>query len=754
MARFHRRLASFCRLIRFDQRGIGLSRASRPMDVIGPQLLGPGRAWPCWTPSAWTQATVFAAGLRFDERAGARRRHPDRVRNLIFVNGAARVLWAPDYPAGADVERRRPVPRPRDRAGRGRARLRRLSIIAPTVAADDAFRAWWDMSGNRAASPSMARAVTAVVADDGDVRDVLRRHHRPDADHASGATRRSSPSRTAATCRPHPGRRATSSCRAPTRCTGSARPAPMLDEIEEFITGVRGGPAGERVLATVLFTDIVGSTERAAGSATAIGGTCWTTTTRSSGTNSTVSAVARSNTAGDGFVATFASPSAAIDCAEAIVDAVRPLGIEVRAGHPRRRGRDARRGRRRDGRAHRRAGRRARRPASEVLVSSTVREIVTGSRRRVRRRAASTSSRACPGPGGCTLIREAHPCAASAAAPSVGAAQSASACRARSRVARAGAARRRSGRVRPPMVSAKPSGSSRSSAVGSRSGWVHTRRGRDTPCFSVTPHHSAAASRSRRGRSSSPTRVANVCSAGPPVARRRRDGFAQRLGAGHPVAGGGRDDRVDPALDQGEQRLQPAQRGLLLGCLLRREQPAGQRVLHALRIGRVDLAHRPLDRGHVDRDAAGVGVDRVEQPLAQPRHVGEQALVGGLAQRQVQPDLVLRSLEPLAEGRRRSAGPARRRPIGPSGMPMSVARHDLLRQAARALADLGAEHQAADLGQDRAPAGCPRHGLRAARPGSRSTSPRPPGQRPGRTAPPRPAASSRSSPAGSRPRRW
>jgi class 3 adenylate cyclase len=105
-----------------------------------------------------------------------------------------------------------------------------------------------------------------------------------------------------------------------------------LDEIEEFLTGARHAPTTDRVLATVLFTDIVGSTERAA----ELGDRRWRDTL-----DAHDRAVRRQlerfrgrevNTAGDGFLATFDGPGRAIECARAILDAVRALGIEVRAG--------------------------------------------------------------------------------------------------------------------------------------------------------------------------------------------------------------------------------------------------------------------------------------------------------------------------------------------------------------------------------------------------------------------------------------
>lgn len=169
----------------------------------------------------------------------------------------------------------------------------------------------------------------------------------------------------------------------------------MLDEIEEFITGVRGASDAERLLTTIVFTDIVGSTERAA----ALGDHHWRDLLDNHDTI-VRHALQRFggrevNTAGDGFVATFSSPSAAIACADAIVDAVHVLGIEVRvgihAGEVEMRGADV------AGMAvHIGARVAALAGPSEVLVSSTLRDIVTGSRHRFGDRG-ETSLKGVPG---------------------------------------------------------------------------------------------------------------------------------------------------------------------------------------------------------------------------------------------------------------------------------------------------------------------------------------------------------------------
>jgi class 3 adenylate cyclase len=151
-----------------------------------------------------------------------------------------------------------------------------------------------------------------------------------------------------------------------------------MDEIEEFLTGARHAPTTDRVLATILFTDIVGSTQQAAD----LGDRRW---------RALLDAHDRTlrrqlerfrgkevNTAGDGFLATFDGPGRGIECGCAIRDAVHALGIEVRAGlHT---GEIEVRGDDIAGMAvHIGARISALAGAGEVLVSSTVKDLVVGS---------------------------------------------------------------------------------------------------------------------------------------------------------------------------------------------------------------------------------------------------------------------------------------------------------------------------------------------------------------------------------------
>jgi class 3 adenylate cyclase len=152
----------------------------------------------------------------------------------------------------------------------------------------------------------------------------------------------------------------------------------IVDAIRVFVGAPSPAPDLDRVLSTVLFTDIVGSTHKAC----KVGDACWTVLLEKH--NTTVRAfIARYRgnevkTTGDGFLATFDGPARAVKCAQAICEAVKPLGLEVRAGcHT---GEIELMGADVGGIAvHIGARLGALAAPSEVLVSSTVKDLVAGS---------------------------------------------------------------------------------------------------------------------------------------------------------------------------------------------------------------------------------------------------------------------------------------------------------------------------------------------------------------------------------------
>jgi class 3 adenylate cyclase/pimeloyl-ACP methyl ester carboxylesterase len=378
MARFQRRLASFARVIRFDKRGMGMSDRGSPsnppvledwvndgvgvLDAVGSE-----------------RAVVLAPWIDAPAGLALAATHPERVSRLIVVNGSARLSWAPDYPIGlrqfpagaAGME----LSADPDALERG---FDLLAFVAPTVASDPAFRGWWDRAGNLGETPAMARArLSRTLRGDDDVRDhlsviqcpalVLHRadlpvfsveHGRYLAEHIHGARY--------------------------VELTGVdyvywvGDTGPMLDEIEEFLTGVRGGSGAERVLATVLFTDIAGSTDRAA----QLGDQRWRDLLDRHDQNVRTQIERfrgrEINTTGDGFLATFESPGRAIECAIAIRHTLGISDINVRAGiHT---GEIEVRGGDVAGLAvHIGARVSALARQGEILVSSTVKDLVVGS---------------------------------------------------------------------------------------------------------------------------------------------------------------------------------------------------------------------------------------------------------------------------------------------------------------------------------------------------------------------------------------
>ncbi len=256
--------------------------------------------------------------------------YPDRVHALVLVHGIARFSRAADYQIGIPdriLEHFLQINMEPDAVQQG---LDFLALAAPSMAGDTAFRAWWTRAGNQGASPSTARALQSVYLW-ADVRPLLpllrtptlilhRRENIPNRVHHGRYLAEHIPQ---AKFVELPGAD-------DLYWVGDTET--MLDEIEEFLTGVRSGPRTDRVLLTVLFTDIVGSTAQIS----RLGDRRWRELLDRQEL-ATRRQLARFRgreikTTGDGVLATFDGPARAVSCACAIRDASAQLGLEIRAG--------------------------------------------------------------------------------------------------------------------------------------------------------------------------------------------------------------------------------------------------------------------------------------------------------------------------------------------------------------------------------------------------------------------------------------
>jgi class 3 adenylate cyclase len=319
-----RRLSEFCRVIVHDRRGTGLSSRNVPapnletrvadlravLDAVGSERPVLGSAIEGGAPDV-----LFAAT------------DPDRVRSIVWYGPAARIAWAPDYPWGLgpdyfDRDQRSLEVWGTAAYGEAFAEMEatvghivgpeehgiRAMISRHTATPDVAqelSRVWYE-TDIRPLLPSV-RAPALLISHDAEERDVAEMEHV--ASLMPNATTLVIP--------------------------GAAQVdnyGPVTDAIRDFL-GVAPAPTGlDTILSTVLFTDIVGSTERQA----ALGDRGWkqlvdrhhatirTALERWRGTEN--------DTAGDGFYATFDGPARAIRCALEVADHVRDLGIEIRAG--------------------------------------------------------------------------------------------------------------------------------------------------------------------------------------------------------------------------------------------------------------------------------------------------------------------------------------------------------------------------------------------------------------------------------------
>ena len=319
------KLGSFSRLIRFDLRGIGLSD---PLGSSDPPTVEQ------WASDALAvlddQGAEDAAvlGVHFGALAALllAATHPERVHALVLVNGFARLTRCDDYPFGVPdsvLERfRESLIEPRSATGDD------LPLMAPSMISDAEFAAWWRRAGHRGASPATARAVWRAA--ETDLRPILDGLHVPTLVLHARDNR---------FCRVDNGRYLAehiAGARYVELDTADHVPwastADLAGEIEEFLTGTRQLSPSDRLLATVLFSDIVGSTEQA----TALGDRVWTARLEQHD-RAIDRQLARFGghlvkRTGDGVLATFDGPARAVQCAVAIRDALRQLGIDVRIG--------------------------------------------------------------------------------------------------------------------------------------------------------------------------------------------------------------------------------------------------------------------------------------------------------------------------------------------------------------------------------------------------------------------------------------
>lgn len=370
--RFLNRLASFSRLILFDKRGTGLS--DRVPDAELPTLeqrMDDVRA--VMDAVGSEKAAIFGISEGGPMSALFAATYPQRAIALAMYGTFAKRVWAPDYPWAPTPEVRQ---RWFDLIAEGWGGVVDLSTLAPSVANDERFQRWWATYLRRSASPGAALALGRMNTQV-DIRNVLPAiripalilHRSDDRDVDVGGARYIAEHIPGAKYVELPGE---------DHLPFVGDQDAILDEVEEFFTGARHGPEPDRVLATVMFTDIVRSTERVA----ELGDRHWRELLQ---THRTL--VRRElerfrgkevDTAGDGFLATFDGPARAIRCAVTICERVRPLGIEIRAGlHT---GEVEAMGASVGGLAvHIGARVAATARGSEVLVSHTVKDLVAGS---------------------------------------------------------------------------------------------------------------------------------------------------------------------------------------------------------------------------------------------------------------------------------------------------------------------------------------------------------------------------------------
>jgi pimeloyl-ACP methyl ester carboxylesterase len=327
MARFLERLSTFSRLLIFDKRGTGLSDPVAEVPTLEQRIddvravmdaAGSERATLFGISEGGPMSVLFAAA------------HPERVTSLVLYGAMGRTTEASDYPWASPADALRESAAKFIAPYWGREATGMIELFAPSLAGDQRAAEFTARMERSAASPAMVQKIFEMFLDI-DVRAVLPTIHLPTLVlHRRGdrvVNRRAG----AELASRIPGARYVE-LEGIDHSPWAGDQDPVLGEVEEFVTGARSLPEPDRVLATVMFTDIVGSTARAA----ELGDARWRQTLAEH------DAVVRTEldrfrgrevkTLGDGFLATFDGPARAIKCGQAIATQARAIGVDVRVG--------------------------------------------------------------------------------------------------------------------------------------------------------------------------------------------------------------------------------------------------------------------------------------------------------------------------------------------------------------------------------------------------------------------------------------
>ena len=372
MARFFERLASFSRLILFDKRGTGLSDRVRESDLPTLETRMDDVRSVCDAIGS-QHAALFGVSEGAPMCVMYAATYPGRTTAIVLFGGYARRRWAPDYPWGATTEQEEAFLQEIERDWGGPVGL---DVRAPSKLGDTRFRENWARYLRMGSSPGAVLALTRMNAEI-DVRPILSSVSVPTLVlHRVGD--RTIPVDSGRYLASHVAQARLVELAGDDHLPWIGDTDAVLGEIEEFLTGVRTRPEPTRMLATVLFTDIVGSTARAA----ELGDAAWTDLLEAHH-GRVREQLARyggreMRTTGDGFFALFDGPARAVRCALGLAAAIRPLGLEIRAGlHT---GEVEVAGEEIQGLAiHLGARIAALAGAGQVLVSRTVRDLVIGS---------------------------------------------------------------------------------------------------------------------------------------------------------------------------------------------------------------------------------------------------------------------------------------------------------------------------------------------------------------------------------------